>query len=229
MEKGKSMNPCQRFLVNILIVSLLLGFTLTLAAQDTHSSPVITVRNVVRTSSEKQIPGAEAILTRMEHGISMSLVTEELEPGYAYTIWWVIFNMPKNCSDAICGLNDVFLMDAEERFILDGSGLVQPNIAGREATQVSFLWATGNIADENGHAMFRASLPIGDLTGDVSFGPGLLDSMRSEVHLILRSHGPVIPELRDEQLFTAWGGCPDPVTRAPCEDVQIAIFEPPAA
>jgi hypothetical protein len=229
MEKGNCMKPCQRFLVNILIVSLLLGFTLTLAAQETNVNPVITVRHVVWVDTEKRIAGAEAILTRMEHGISMSIITEELVPDYAYTVWWIIFNMPKNCSDAACGLDDVFLMDAEGQYILDGNSLTQPNIAGREATQVSFLWATGNIADEDGHAMFRASLPIGDLSGDVSFGPGLLDSMHSEVHLLLRSHGPVIPELRDEQLFTAWGGCPDPVTRAPCQHVQLAVFEPPAA
>jgi hypothetical protein len=229
MKKGNFMNPFQRFLVNILIVSLLLGFTLTLAAQDTHMSPIITVRNVLRTGSEERIVGAEAILTRMAHGISMTFITEELLPGNAYTAWWVIFNTPKGCSDEACGLDDVFLLDDEGRFILDANSLAQPNIAGREATQVSFLWATGNIADEEGHAMFRASLPIGDLTGDVSFGPGLLEPMRSEVHLLLRSHGPVIPELRNEQLFTAWGGCPDPVTRTPCEDVQIAIFEPPAS
>ena len=192
------MNRFQRFLVTILIVNLLLGFTLTLAAQDNHMSPVTTVRNVLQTGSKEQIAGAEAILTRMEHGLSISMVTEELVPGNVYTVWWVIFNAPKNCTDDACTFDDVFLLDDEGNFIRDGNGLVQPNPVGRDATQVSFLWATGNIADEDGHAMFRASLPIGDLTGNVSFGPGLLEPMHSEVHLLLRSHGPVIPELRDE-------------------------------
>jgi hypothetical protein len=228
MKKAKYINQFRSLLGRVITVVLLLGFSLTLAAQHSSVNPVTTVRNIVWVSNEEPIAGAEAILTRMQHGISMTVNTEELIPGYAYTVWWVIFNAPKNCSDEACGMNDVFLMDEAGRFIL-ANGLEQPNIAGREATQVSFLWATGNIADEEGHAMFRASLPIGDLTGDVSFGPGLLEPMQSEVHIILRSHGPVIPELRDEQMFTAWGGCPDPINRAPCEHVQLAVFEPPAS
>jgi len=113
--------------------------------------------------------------------------------------------------------------------MLDEDGTPIGNIPAREAAVISVLRATGNISDQSGHAFFRAHLPIGDTTDDVVFGPGLLNAMGAEVHLILRSHGPIIQELLTEQLFTVWGGCPNPVDRAPCDDVQFVVFEPPGS
>ncbi len=189
--------------------------------------PIVTVRNVIWSDSETPVEGAEAILIRMEHGISMSLDTVGLPPGHTFTIWWVIFNSPDNCFDGLCGLDDVFLLDANGQFSLDADGMPIGNTPAREAAVISSLRATGNISNDKGDAYFRAHLPIGDITDDVVFGPGLLDPMKAEVHLILRSHGPIIQELLTEQLFTVWGGCPDPRDRSPCDDLQIAVFEAP--
>jgi len=47
---------------------------------------VVTVRNVLWSDSEMPVEGAEAILTRMEHGISTSVDTVGLDPEHAFTI-----------------------------------------------------------------------------------------------------------------------------------------------
>lgn len=224
------MKVYHRILIISLIVGLLPGLGVPLAAQNGVAmvEPITTVQNVISTKDESVIDGAEAILVRMEHGLSMTLDTNGLAPGEVYTVWWVIFNAPENCSGGICGPDDVFLMDDMGQFILDDNGQWQPNFADREAAQVSSLRASGRIALEDGSAIFKGHLPIGDTTDDVVFGQGLADPMGAEVHFIVRTHGPAIPDLINEQLLTAWGGCPDPTDRSPCDDVQTAVFVPPS-
>jgi hypothetical protein len=211
--------------IRIAAILILIAFVLPLTAQDMDppAEPIVAVQNMLWEGTDMIVEDAQAILVRMYHGLSMTIETTGLEAGHVYTIWWVIFNKPENCSNGVCGPDDVFLMD-EGQFILTDDGLRQPNVAGREITQASSLRATGNIGYHDGTSVFRAHLPIGDTTDDMAFGPALLDSMGSEVHLIIRSHGPIIPELLNEQLMTAWGGCPDPYDRSPCQDVQLAIF-----
>lgn len=220
------MNIFARIVTRTFVFIVLIAFVVPLTAQnpDEMEEPIVAVQNMLWNGTDTVVEDAEAILTRMHHGISMSINTTGLESGHVYTIWWVIFNSPENCSDGVCGLNDVFLMDDEGQFILTDDGLLQPNAAGRETTQSSSLRATGNIGYEDGTSVFKAHLPIGDATDDIVFGSALLDSMGSEVHLIIRSHGAIVPELLNEQLMTAWGGCPDKYDRTPCQDIQIAIF-----
>ncbi|MEQ8673799.1 MAG: hypothetical protein RLP44_26660 [Aggregatilineales bacterium] len=209
----------------VIIFLIVLGGTSMAQDDDMMDEPIVAVQNVFWSDTDMVVEDAEAVLVRMHHGLSMTVETTGLEPGDAYTVWWVIFNNPEECSDGICNIEDVFLMEDGE-FALTEDGMRQPNVAGREMTQVSSLRATGNIGYIDGTSVFRAHLPIGDTTDHVNFGPGLLDSMNTEVHLIIRTHGPIIPELLNEQLMTAWGGCPDPMDRSPCDDVQIAIFPP---
>lgn len=213
-----------KFWLQLIVIGVLVAIAGTTLAQDDDmmDEPIVAVTNVLVQGTDEVIEGAESVLVRMHHGISMTMETTA-EPGHAYTVWWVIFNNPENCSDDVCGPDDVFLMEDGE-FVLTDDGRRQPNVAGREMTQSSSLRATGNIGYEDGTTVFKAHLPIGDTTDDMDFGPALLDSMGSEIHLIVRTHGPIIPELLNEQLMTAWGGCPDPTDRSPCRDVQISIF-----
>jgi len=208
----------------VALVSLMVITSITVAQDvDMSDEPIVAVTNVLVEGTDEVIEGAESVLVRLHHGLSMTIETTGLEPNHVYTVWWVIFNNPENCSDDVCGPDDVFLMEDGE-FVLTDDGLRQPNTSGRKMTQVSSFRATGNIGYYDGTSVFRAHLPIGDTTDDISFGPALLDSMGSEVHLIIRTHGEMIPELLNEQLMTAWGGCPDPYDRSPCKDIQISIF-----
>ena len=67
--------------------------------------------------------------------------------------------------------------------------------------------------------------------GDTSralFGPGLLDTMKAEIHMVLRSHQQAIPGQVDAMTYTMNGGCAAEFPNSPCELPQFAIFMPPA-
>lgn len=224
------MNGFARYCLNVLVIgvaALLLALPLMAQQGEVASDPIVAVTDVRWWADQSLVPAAEATLTRMEHGVAMTLDAHGLEPGDVYTVWWVIFNVPENCSDDECGMNDVFRIDAEGSFILDGNGHRQLNREDIDAAQISILWAAGSIVDANGTAWFEGRLPIGDTTGDVQFGPGLVNPMSAEIHIIARTHGPARPGMLREQLFTQWGGCPDPDNRLPCQNMQSAMFHPP--
>jgi len=46
--------------------------------------------------------------------------------------------------------------------------------------------------------------------------------MGSEVHLIVRPHGPVIPGMLDEQMGSFTGGC----SVNACANIQAAVYQP---
>ena len=113
------------------------------------------------------------------------------------TMWWVIFNYPENCSDNSCGAND--LVDA-------------PDLVDDKKIKTSVVYGTGQVTDEEGRVMLVSSLyPTDTDFGGPGpapfsdgllrpFGKGLLNIAGAEIHLVMRSHGPVIDEHVDEQL-----------------------------
>jgi hypothetical protein len=162
-----------------------------------------------------QVVGAFSTLVRTADAIRMHVSTSDLEPGAAYTVWWVIFNNPEFCEDG-CGLDDI------------------QNPTRRALTQVAVGYAAGHVVSQSGKANFSARLRVGDLSGfgggldsapPPPLGPGLLDPLGAEVHLVIRTHGQKIPGLVDEQIHSFEGGC----TIAPlprCVDVQASIHLP---
>jgi hypothetical protein len=145
---------------------------------------------------------AGSTLVRTSEGAYMSLHSFDLIPGNAYSTWWVFFNRPRECGSRPCSLSD----------------LENP------AAQPSVVNATGRVVGPGGTADFGAFIRKGDTEGAV-FGPGLLDPMKAEIHLVVRTHGPAAvddPQRLREQLTTFNGGCP-PNT---CEDLQISIHRP---
>ena len=148
------------------------------------------------------IPGSSSTLVRTDNGVSMTLHTSGLDAG-AYTIWWVIFNDPSQCSGGECGEDDV---------------LPPP---GNVNAGVSVVFATGHVVGGSGKGNFGAALSVGD-TSEALFGPGLTNPRGAEIHLIVRYHGELIPGKVDEQIHTLNGGCPPNV----CGDVQVALHLP---
>jgi hypothetical protein len=133
----------------------------------------------------------------------------------AYTVWWIVFNNPANCSDGACGEDDIFIFDE------DGN-IIGPNVPGREAAEISVLWAAGNVVGVAGNAGFAGHLQEGKIKGDINFGPGLTNVDGAEIHLVVRTHGPAIPGRVKEQISTFLGGCDVNV----CDDVQFALPAP---
>ena len=159
-------------------------------------------------------------LHRNSSGITVNFKTTALVPGHTYTLWWVIWNNPENCTvPGACTDADFALADAVE---------------------VEVMYAAGHVAGNNGSGNFSGHLNENDASGTInplfglaSYG-GLLDAGKAEVHAVLRSHGPRIPGLVAEQIGSYVGGCsinlppfsgiPDEVGE--CGDIYAAIHQP---
>ena len=192
---------------------------------ESEMEPVISTTSIEWNEDGTSVTGAESTLVRMKHGIYATFKTTGLGPGEAYTIWWVIFNSPQNCSDGECGPDDIFLTDEDGEVVTNDEGASIANKIGREVSGASILRATGSVIDDDGRAEFRAHLPLADTT-EAGFGPGLVNPM-AEIHLLSRTHGPVIAGLLHEQLNTPWGGCPEGWPKDPCTNTQVAVHSPP--
>ena len=144
-------------------------------------------------------------LVRDAEGISMSFDTADLPVG-AFTVWWVIFNNPSACTNDDCGSSDTRLGGPAE---------------------ASILWATGGIVgpDRIGHASAHLKVGLDNAPGYVHRGPGLIDPIGSEVHIVIKYHGPPQwddPEILARQLTTFVGDC----ARLLCYLPQSAVHSP---
>jgi hypothetical protein len=155
------------------------------------------------------VADASAQLARTPNGVHASINTHDLDPG-AYTAWWIIFNNPGGCVGG-CGEDDVF----------DAGG--NPRVGG--PANPSVARAAGHVVGGSGVASFGGSLNEGD-TSEALFGPGLVDSSVAEIHMIVRYHGPVVPELMPGMIHSLMGGCVGGDGSFECFDPQAVVFLP---
>jgi len=167
----------------------------------------------------------KSILHRKKDRISVNFQTTDLTPGYAYTLWWVIWNNPGNC--AVPG------------------ACIDTDFGDAEDVGVDVLYATGLVASNGGIGNFSASLNVDDYSESINvstFGLPFIGGLHSgktfgaEVHLVIRSHGPAIPGMVDEQIGSYEGGCDNPFEFPPfteipdevgeCGDIEFAIHSP---
>ncbi|MCK4977374.1 MAG: hypothetical protein KAS36_10635 [Anaerolineales bacterium] len=196
-----------RFLFTGTLVSLLLLIVTVSALAAPASSAVY------RFSDASEVPGASASLVRADGNVAMTLRTSELDQNAAYTIWWVVFNNPGDCSSP-CGEDDIFDGNGDLMNVDDGT-------FGTPGVNVSVVFATGHVVGKNGVGNFGAGLREGKTSGAL-FGPGLVDAQGAEIHLIVRTHGELIPGMVNEQISTFGGGC----GVNDCVDPQFAVFVP---
>lgn len=146
----------------------------------------------------------DTALVRNDNGAAASVHASGLVPGTVATVWWVVFNNPAACTwgaqpfgpngfggDGVfrCALGDVLF-----------NALALPSVQ----------FAAGHVIGGSGEADYGGYLGEGDTDGCASPAlpcNGLLDSRTADVHLVIRTHGPAIPGLVDEQLGTFNGGC----------------------
>ena len=163
-----------------------------------------------------------SMLRRYENGLAMTLHTTDLVPGDAYTVWWVVFNEPQNCSDSVCNEDDLFFIDETTGGIVtDEYGQRQMNPEALENAQISVQYATGSYIDDDGNGDFAAAVGVGQVPGVIA-GPGVVNPETAEVHLVVRTHGQMVADLFDAQILDFGGGC-EPMDAAPCADVQFAM------
>lgn len=150
------------------------------------------------------VDGATAKLVRTKNGLTVNVRTAELQPGNAYTLWWIIFDAPAGCAAGRgnCTLFDVFA-------------------PGNPADATVFGPAAGSLAGGTGKATFAGHVKPGDEPNFIDLGDGSMDDpLTADVAFVVRNHGPAIPGRIDEQLSTFNGGCPP----NNCMNVQFGIF-----
>lgn len=143
-------------------------------------------------------------LKRNASGATLNLHTSGLTHGDAVTVWAVIFNDPSACSDG-CGEDD----------------LPPFNVNANPDVMASVLRVAGHVIGASGQGNFGGRIKVGD-TSEAFFGPGLVYAGSAEIHAVVRTHGPAIPGLVDEQLHTIGGGC----NINGCTDLQFAVHTP---
>jgi len=203
-----------------LCLSIIILITLSCSNDDDNQNLIVdtSTADIINAISGDLV--GKSILNRFENNISVNYTTSGLIPNHAYTLWWVIWNKKENCAGypAPCADTDFAIEDQVE---------------------VELLYATGLVADSNGQIRFSAQLnennsseSINDLFGLPTFG-GLQSAKSAEVHVVLRSHGPVISGQENEQIQSYEGGCTTffaPFTEIPddigeCGDFQFAIHQ----
>lgn len=178
--------------------------------------PVLTFGAMEEVGTSRLVRSADAITTRTN--------TSALVPRHVTTLWWVIFNNPEECSDGTCGADDLF----------------EPTDA-----KPSCPYADGSIVGGNGDARYQDRLTVGeDRNSCIEFlvganeelegeDHGLLNPEGAEIHVVVRSHGPLIPGKVPEMRSTFAGACEDfleagtvPDEQGECADLQFAVHAP---
>jgi len=164
-------------------------------------NPKITTRPLMRIPDGSVVRGGTS-LARNRDSVFATAHTSGLTPGEAVTSWFGIFNNPRHCATRPCTAADF----------------------SNPAVEGSIVNFGGQIIGLDGSATYGAFLKVGDTSTTFS-GPGLLNPMKAEILIVMRSHGPAIlnnPELLKQQLSMFMGGCPPNA----CVNVQESIHQP---
>ncbi len=226
--KGKHMNdtkttrPLRR--ASVLLAALLVLAVLPQAAVagQPDKQPVLDF------ATGEPITGAFSMLERSDDAVASRIRTTGTA-GHAMTIWYVIFNAPENCSDGMCGEDDIFN---------NGDPTQGFDFGQIEAARVSVVYGgDGEVVNPGGRVALDGGLAEGEVPtgsqpvvigdpddGALVPGPvtGLEDAMTAEIHIVLQDHGTAHedPELLESQLTGFNTECnPD------CVDVQFAVHK----
>jgi hypothetical protein len=82
---------------------------------------------------------------------------------------------------------------------------------------LSVQYAAGHVIDDSAVAEFGGALQEGDTDGVINGGPGLLDAQGANVVLVVRDHGPVRPDIVQQQIQTF------NVCNPSCTDLQMSM------
>lgn len=165
------------------ILALAMG-TVVMMANSAMAEPASrSTRPVVSLPSLSVVPGATSTITRTDSGIHATITTNGLPAG-AYTVWILVFNDPSVCGGSLCS---------------------PPLHIGASNGGVHF--GAGHVVSGRGPTNFAVNLAVGDSSGQIAGPSALLDPRGAEIHLAIRSHGPAIPGLVDDQIRTVAGAC----------------------
>ena len=204
--------------VAFAVLALVFGVSSALA--DGHLAPSTTNTEATYWFTDGSDAGGLSHLTRTDGMIVATVEPANLVPGHAHTLWVLVFNNPGNCSDDVCGEDDIFNEDGT----LNGNQVV--------AVGLGIANGSGNVAKTDGTLEFGARIPQGaDLTalghqvlfGD-GFGPIVLTASPhdAEVHFIIQTHGQARggPKLLEQLAYVDMNCTPF------CSDIQFSVHMP---
>jgi hypothetical protein len=215
--------------MNHITKMLCCGATVAGVGYVTAASPqeYVDSTSTVQAFAEPDTPIGESTLRRTADSVFATFGASDVPSGHAITLWWVVFNQPKECSPPGCGDDDIY-RDGDPAAGLDDDAIA--------AADVVAGFASGTVAADDGSILLSARLAAGDPGTEVIYGDGpLLEvaGLAAEVHLVARSHGPAIPGLVVDQISAHDGGCtallsPPEVADAAgeCVDLQFSVHRP---
>ena len=167
---------------------------LTKSWRRNHRGPRPDIQRLVDSFDEH--PVGYSKLYRVSGGVYYKIYGKELPPGHALTVWFAIFNYPEKCASSPCTFDDA--LNPETGFSLINAG-------GRVVNQErGCLW--GYV--ERGQNKYNSAIPFFQSLGiPVGEDQGHIRPLTAEYHLHIRSHGPAVDELLEEQLSYYEGGC----------------------
>ncbi len=158
----------------------------------------------------------QGTLTRTEGEVEIALDVNGLIPNHAYTVWFVVFNVPSACAATECFPPDL------------GVPEVQATLQG-----------AGGFVSDGSSRMFLSRLDRSNSEGrEVILGTGgIANPMAAQVDIVLRDHGPAEtdPANRAAQTSQMNGFCgmtlemDVDLTSDGCYDVAVVGFPPPVA
>ena len=131
--------------------------------------------------------GAAATLVRRPDGVSLGFRTTRLQPGHAYTLWFIVVNEPSACAATPCSAPDILL---------------------NPATEAQITRAAGHVVGARGHTALASAFRVGALDGWLPGGE-LTNPLTAEIQLVLNDHGPVLAGYLSDMIHTYRAGCTD--------------------
>lgn len=161
------------------------------------------------------ILGGDSMLVRNDNGLTAVAHLEGLNPGGAYTMYWLIFNNPAACTHPVFTAGGVKVSSCG------------PADLTNFAAAPSFQYADGHVVGGSGRATFAGHFSAGD-TPECALPTlpcaGLFDPRTAEVHLVVRTMGDAVPGLVDEQIHSFLAGCRAGEPNAGlCGNIRVSI------
>ncbi len=168
--------------------------------------------NLLDITTDPNPPGpaeGAVYLIRSKNGLYAHLMAAGLEPGHAYTVWWIFFNRPGNCATTPCSAADLMTAGGAIHYATGGVA------GGTGELNLSFSTTSGGPPEG---AVFNPTLPKTSLSKNNGF--------KAAVHLVLVDHHD--PAALTEGLDPgswAWE-LTHPLPKNATNWVRSAIFEP---
>ena len=134
------------------------------------------------------VEGVDSHFVATPDGVFVHFESGSLKPGNTHAMWFVTIANPSACATSPCFGKDV--------------------LKNTDAVIADANYAGGAAADDTGIASFATNQEVGAQKKGW-LGHGFSGASTSEIHLVIKDHGPLIDSRASEMLGTFRDGCTD--------------------